>query len=148
MKKNRYILIAFLTISSLISCSDDFIEVANKETLTDSSFWQTESHALQALTATYGALHGADGSKWTFFEEIYVAMAYRGDDIINNTAETYGRTLASFSNTTEESGPYNIWKAAYTGIGRANQILEKVPEMEALSQETKDVVRSPYRMER
>ncbi|GBF22392.1 susD family protein [Arenibacter sp. NBRC 103722] len=140
MKKNRYILIAFLTISSLISCSDDFIEVANKETLTDSSFWQTESHALQALTATYGALHGADGSKWTFFEEIYVAMAYRGDDIINNTAETYGRTLASFSNTTEESGPYNIWKAAYTGIGRANQILEKVPEMEALSQETKDVI--------
>lgn len=127
-------------IGCISSCSDDFIEVANKETLTDSSFWQTEDHALQALTATYGALHGADGSKWTFFEEIYVAMAYRADDQINNTAETYGRNLASFSNTTEDSGPNNIWKTSYAGISRANQILEKVPNIEALSQETKDVI--------
>lgn len=140
MKTNRYILIALLTMGLVSSCSDDFIEVDNKETLTESSFWQTEDHALQALTATYGALHGADGSKWTFFEEIYVAMAYRADDQINNTAETYGRTLASFSNTTEESGPNNIWKASYSGISRANQIIDKVPDIEALSQEDKDVI--------
>ncbi len=140
MKINRHILIALLVIGWLSSCSEDFIDVANKETLTDSSFWQTEDHALQALTATYGALQGADGSKWTFFEEMYVAMAYRGDDVINNTAETYGRTLASFSNTTEDSGPNNIWQASYAGISRANQIVEQVPNMEALSQETKDVI--------
>lgn len=140
MKNNKYILIVLLVIGLVSSCNDDFIDVDNKEALTDSSFWQTEAHALQALTAAYGALHGADGSKWTFFEEMYTAMAYRADDVTNNTAETYSRTIANFTNTTEESGPFNIWRTAYTGIGRTNQVLEQVPNMEALSQETKDVI--------
>ncbi|MCL6273779.1 RagB/SusD family nutrient uptake outer membrane protein [Muricauda sp. 2012CJ35-5] len=140
MRRNKYIIIVILAILGLNSCSDDFIEVENKEVLTDSSFWQTEDHALQALTSTYAALHSSSGSKWAFFEEIYTAMAYKADDMINNTAETYSRALASFTNTTEESGPFNIWRSAYAGIGRANQILERVPEMEALSQETKDVI--------
>ncbi|GAA3579127.1 RagB/SusD family nutrient uptake outer membrane protein [Snuella lapsa] len=137
MKKINYIILAILFFGFANSCSDNFIDVENKEVLTEESFWQTEDHALQALTAAYAAMQGADGSKWTFFEEMYTSMAYRGDDVTNNTAETYGRSLASFSNTTEESGPFNIWKACYAGIGRANQILQKVPEMEALSEATK-----------
>lgn len=140
MKKVSYLLIIVLLVGVLHSCSDDFVDVPNRENLTDDSFWQTEEHALQALTATYGAMHSASGSKWAFFEEMYTAMAYRGDDVINNTAEIYSRNLASFSNTTEATGPLNIWNASYAGIGRANQILQQVPEMEALSQETKDVV--------
>jgi len=139
MKKSKYILVA-IAFLAMASCSDDFIEVENKELLTEDSFWQTEDHAMQALTATYGAMHSATGSKWAFFEEMYTAMAYRADDITNNTAETYSRSLASFTNTTEESGPFNIWRAAYAGIGRANQILQQLPNMEALSQETKDVI--------
>ncbi len=140
MKEIKYIIIVAMAMGQLISCSDDFIDVENKEVLTDSSFWQSEDHALQALTATYAAMHSADGSKWTFFEEMYTAMAYRADDMINNTAETYSRSLASFTNTTEESGPFNIWRASYAGIGRANQIIEQVPQMDALSQETKDII--------
>jgi len=113
MKKNRFILMAFAFLA-MVSCSDDFIDVENKELLTEDSFWQTEDHALQALTATYAAMHSATGSKWAFFEEMYTAMAYRGDDVTNNTAETYSRRLASFTNTTEDSEPFNIWRAAYS----------------------------------
>jgi len=137
MKKIRYIIIAVLLVGFVNSCSDDFIEVANKEVLTESSFWQTEDHAMQALTATYAAMQSASGSKWAFFEEMYTSMAYRADDVENNTGESYGRALASFTNTTEESGPYNIWQASYAGIGRANQILQQVPNMEALTDEDK-----------
>lgn len=137
MRKIKYIIIAVLFIGFLNSCSDDFINVDNKEVLTEESFWQTEDHAMQALTAAYGALHSASGSKWAFFEEIYTALAYRADDVVNNTAETYGRSLANFTNTTEESGPFNIWQASYAGIGRTNQILQQVPNMDALSDETK-----------
>lgn len=140
MKESKFILVAVLALIGMYSCSDDFIEVENREVLTESSFWQTEDHALQALTATYAALHSSSGSKWAFFEEIYTAMAYKADDMVNNTAETYSRSLASFTNTTEESGPFNIWRSAYAGIGRANQILQQVPNMEALSQESKDVI--------
>ncbi|WP_222982434.1 RagB/SusD family nutrient uptake outer membrane protein [Flagellimonas meishanensis] len=140
MKKNKYLIIVFCALWALGSCSDDFIDVENREVLTEESFWQTEEHALQALTSTYAALHSSSGSKWAFFEEMYTAMAYRGDDMVNNTAEIYSRSIANFTNTTEESGPFNIWSAAYAGIGRANQVLQQVPNMEALSQESKDVI--------
>lgn len=140
MKQIRHIIIAVLLVGFLNSCSDDFIDIANKEVLTESSFWQTEAHAMQALTATYAAMQSASGSKWAFFEEMYTSMAYRADDVENNTGESYGRALSSFTNTTEESGPYNIWKSSYAGIGRANQILQKVPAMEALSEDTKKVL--------
>lgn len=137
MKKIRYIIIAVLFTGFLNSCSDDFINVENKEILTEDSFWQTEDHAMQALTGAYGAMQSASGDKWAFFEEMYTSMAYRADDVENNSAETYGRTLSSFSNTTEESGPYSVWQASYAGIGRANQILQQVPKMEILSDDTK-----------
>jgi len=138
MKKIKYLFIAIFSIGLLNSCSDDFIDVENKEVLTEESFWQTEDHAMQALTASYGAMQSASGSKWAFFEEIFTSLAYRADDVDNNTGETYGRSLASFSNTTEESGPYNVWQASYAGIGRANQIIQQVPNMEALSADTKN----------
>ena len=140
MKNIKYIIIAVLLVGFVNSCSDDFIEVQNKEVLTESSFWQTEDHAMQALTAAYAAMQSSSGSKWAFFEEMYTSMAYRADDVENNTAESYGRALASFTNTTEESGPYNIWQASYAGIGRANQLLQQVPNMESLSDDTKKVL--------
>lgn len=140
MKKYSYLLLIVLAFCSIYSCNDDFVDVANKEVLTEESFWQTEQHALQALTAAYGAMHSATGSKWAFFEEMYTALAYRGDDVVNNTAEIYGRSVASFSNTTEASGPYNIWRACYAGIGRTNQILQRVPGIEAIAQSDRDAI--------
>ncbi|WP_411029282.1 RagB/SusD family nutrient uptake outer membrane protein [Spongiimicrobium sp. 3-5] len=140
MKKNSYLILIFLVMGLLSSCSDDFVEVPNKEDLSESSFWKTDQHALQALTATYAAMHSATGSKWAFFEEIYTAKTYRADDVTNNTAETYSRATASFNNTTEESGPFNIWQACYTGIGRANQVIQNVPEIEAVSEADRNVI--------
>ena len=140
MKRINHILVLTLLLGVITSCSDDFINVANKEALTEESFWQTEEHALQALTAAYAALHSSSGSKWAFFEELYTAMSYRGDDIVNNTSEIYGRSLSNFTNTTEESAPYNVWLASYSGIGRANQIIERVPAMEGVEQESRDVI--------
>ena len=140
MKKYSFSLILILILGFFSTCSDDFIEVDNKETLTEESFWETEEHALQALTAAYAALHSASGSKWAFFEEMYVAMSYRGDDIVGNSNEIYGRSLSSFTNTTEESAPYNVWLASYAGIGRANQIIQRVPAIEAISEDTRNTI--------
>ncbi len=134
MKKLKYIFILTLFLGFFSACSDDFIEVENKETLTEESFWETEEHATQALTAAYAAMHSASGSKWAFFEEMYIAMSYRGDDLVGNTSEIYGRALSSFTNTTEDSGPYNVWLAAYAGIGRANQIIQRVPDMDGVDE--------------
>ncbi|MEN7547983.1 RagB/SusD family nutrient uptake outer membrane protein [Rapidithrix thailandica] len=122
----KYICLSFL----FFSCNDDFLNVPNTGKLTDDSFWQSEEHVLEAITATYATLQSHTGSKWTFFEELYTSMNYKGDDVDNLVAEPYGRTLANFTYTTEASGPYNLWKTCYAGIGRANQVMQNVAVMD------------------
>lgn len=124
-----------------LSCSKNYLDIADKQNITEQSFWQTRQNALEGITATYAALQGYDGSKWTFFEEIYTTLTYRSDDIENNTVESYGKSIASFTDGTDVSGVWNLWTTCYVGIGRANQVLEKVPSIEAMTeQERKEIV--------
>ena len=124
---------ALLLSATFSSCSSDYLELEDKQNLTENSFWSTRDHAIQGITATYAALQGYDGSKWTFFEEMYTSLAYKGDDMDNNKSESYSKTIANFTNGTDVSGPYNLWATCYAGIGRANQVIEKVPGIANLS---------------
>jgi len=139
----KYIKItALLLLGSNIfhSCSKDYLEQDDKQNLTENTFWTTRQHALQGITATYAALQGHDGSKWTFFEEMYTTLAYKGDDIKNNTNEPYGKSLAAFTNGADESGPWNLWASCYAGIGRANQVIEKVPGIKVMTEQERNEI--------
>lgn len=125
--------LALLLSATFSSCSSDYLELEDKQNLTENSFWSTRDHAIQGITATYAALQGYDGSKWTFFEEMYTSLAYKGDDMDNNKSESYSKTIANFTSGTDVSGPYNLWATCYAGIGRANQVIEKVPGIANLS---------------
>ena len=126
----------------LAGCSKDYLEQNDKQSLTENTFWTTRQHALQGITATYAALQGHDGSKWTFFEEIYTTLAYKADDLKNNTNEPYGKTMASFTNGADESGPWNLWATCYAGIGRANQVIDKVPGIGVMSETERNEITS------
>ncbi|MFT4024265.1 MAG: RagB/SusD family nutrient uptake outer membrane protein [Flavihumibacter sp.] len=115
-------------------CSKDFLEKENKKELSGASFWKTREQALQAITATYAALQSATGDKWTWFEETYVASEYKTDEMMNNKAEGYGKSLQSFSYTTDESGFTNFWHMCYAGINRANQCIENIPNVSSNAQ--------------
>lgn len=132
------ILLVFLTC--FFSCSDDYLQLEDKQNLTEQTFWTTRQHALQGITATYAALQGHDGSKWTFFEEMYTTLAYKGDDLDNNKNEPYGKNIASFTNGTEDTGPWNLWASCYAGIGRANQVIEKVPTISVMPAEERNQI--------
>ncbi len=125
------LLACLLTLSA---CSKSFLDKENKNELSGTSFWKTREQALQAITATYGALQAADGSKWTWFEETYVAAAYKTDEIINNKAEGYGKSLQSFTHTTDESSFTNLWHMCFAGINRANQCIENIPKVSSNAQ--------------
>lgn len=132
--------ITILLSGTFSSCSGDYLELEDKQNLTESSFWSTKENATQGITATYAALQGFDGSKWTFFEEMYTTLAYRGDDLDNNKAESYSKTIANFTNGTDVSGPYNLWASCYAGIGRANQVIEKVPGITSMSDKERNEI--------
>ncbi|RPE12781.1 RagB/SusD family nutrient uptake outer membrane protein [Chitinophaga lutea] len=129
-----------LSATLLTACSDKFLELDDKQNLTENTFWTTRQHALQGITATYAALQGHDGSKWTFFEEVYITMAFKADDVDNNKNEPYGKNLAAFVNSPDESGPWNLWATCYAGIGRANQVIEKVPGITVMTEQERNEI--------
>lgn len=134
----KYIIsVTTIVFMSLLTSCSDFLEVENQSSVTTDTFWQTEKHVQQGLIAAYASLQTQWGDKFDFFEQNYIGLNYRGDDVDNNKAELYGAKLASFTNTTEESTTYNLWLTCYAGIARANQVIGKTPTVGELSEEKK-----------
>ncbi|MGF6927391.1 hypothetical protein QFZ48_002891 [Chitinophaga sp. W2I13] len=130
----------FFSVALFTACSDKYLELDDKQNLTENTFWTTRQHALQGITASYAALQGHDGSMWTFFEEVYITLSYKADDIDNNKNEPYGKNLAAFVNSADEGGPWNLWATCYAGIGRANQVIEKVPGITAMTEKERNEI--------
>lgn len=129
MKQYIYSLLLLISLITGISCKKSFLEKQNQNDLSGGSFWKTKEQALQAITATYGALQSASGDKWTWFEETYIASTYKTDEIINNKAEGYGKSLHGYTYTTDESSFTNLWHMCFAGINRANQCIENIPNV-------------------
>ncbi len=125
---------------SLNACSDKYLDLQDKQSLNENTFWTTRQHAIQGITATYAALQGHDGSMWTFFEQVYVGLTYKSDEVDNNKNEPYGKELAAFINGPEESSGYNIWATCYAGIGRANQVIDNVPRINVMTEEERNQI--------
>lgn len=135
MKKYTAVLLGLgISAMSLNACSDKYLDLQDKQSLNENTFWTTRQHAIQGITATYAALQGHDGSMWTFFEQVYVGLTYKSDEVDNNKNEPYGKELAAFINGPEESSGYNIWATCYAGIGRANQVIGNVPRINVMTE--------------
>ena len=132
MKKLHFIVLLLGSIFAYVGCSD-FLDPENKEELTTESFWLNADHAKQGITAAYAPLQGFDGSKWTFFEEMYVSLHWKADDILPaNTG--YGNGIKSFTNGTDDVTFTSFWRSHYTGIFHANQVLTFVPTIENIDE--------------
>lgn len=141
MQKYRSIVLSILLAGTVLaSCSDKFLELDDKQNLTENTFWTTRQHAIQGITATYGALQGHDGDLFTFFEQVYVGLTYKSDEVDNNKNEPYGKELAAFVNGPDESSSWNIWATCYAGIGRANQVIDKVPGIAVMTEKERNEV--------
>lgn len=129
MKKIAIIIIVFI-IS--FGCND-FLEPENVEDLTSASFWQNSSDARKGIVASYAALQSHTGSKWTFFEQLYIGVTWKADDVLNAPTD-YGKSIADFTNGTDDGTFTSFWKANYAGISYANQVIENVPNIIAMTE--------------
>ncbi|MEO9804170.1 MAG: RagB/SusD family nutrient uptake outer membrane protein [Reichenbachiella sp.] len=122
----KYIIILTVALASF-GC-DDFLSPEKKQGLSADAFWQNSTHARQAVIAAYSALQAHDGSKWTFFEQMYIAATWKSDGILNAPTH-YGQTIANFTNGSDEPTFSAFWKSNYTGIAYANQLIENIPDV-------------------
>lgn len=104
-------------VTSLVGCTK-YLEQVPENSLTRDEFFKTEADANSALIGVYDALQAANSQflRWSEF---------RGDLISNDVDAVY---LQQLDNTSSISN----WTDAYRLIGRANIVIEKVPEIPAL----------------
>lgn len=121
----RKILPIIISMSLLVSCNEETLELTNPNGITTDTYWNNENDVNQAFAATYGLLKNVDGGYWGV-RGIEVTNG-RGDDFFIRNDVNYLYQIATFTNTADNAATTNIWNIAYRGIFRANQILEKVP---------------------
>ncbi|OHX64118.1 RagB/SusD family nutrient uptake outer membrane protein [Flammeovirga pacifica] len=134
MKHLIKISLGLLISISLIGCSDWF-DIENQNTLEEREFWKNEKEALMGVMAAYSGLqnHGSLGGNSA------ASMPTRSDtgrpSIWNDQYVELSKLL--FNDNT--SIVKLKWADLYTTVFRANQIIDKVPEIQDISDESKEL---------
>lgn len=125
-------LIAFM-ILTVTSCSEDFTNRTPVGRVTLENYYQNEEDALRALTATYAQLRAYNNHD--------IADWFIGD-MVSDDAElgvgnsrSYVLAMRSFSANGDISVFNDRWRINYSGIYRANQVIERVSQMDLTNED-------------
>ncbi|SHG02648.1 Starch-binding associating with outer membrane [Salegentibacter echinorum] len=129
MKRFVHIYILFILLFS--ACTDD-LEQSNPNVVTEENFWETEDDVLSGLAATYKVLRDVNNGYWGV-RGVELANG-RGDDFYlrNDVRALY--QLSTFTNDATTGTPAAMFTGFYTGIFRANQIIENTTEIASISE--------------
>ncbi|ANQ51564.1 RagB/SusD family nutrient uptake outer membrane protein [Flammeovirga sp. MY04] len=120
-----------LALSATLSSCTDYFDVKNPNTITEDSFWKTKEDAFKGLMATYSALqgHGVTGGTSA------VNTPVRSDTGRPNNWNAGAQALQKLSFNDNTSVVKEKWAGLYTGILRANQVLENIVDIDMLEEE-------------
>lgn len=140
MKKiilNKYTLLLFVSLV-LASCGKDFLELEPRGTSLETNFYKTEDELFQALVATYDVLQWGGTDGWTMKMGL---LNTASDDCYAGGSDASDQpSWVAYDKFTLDPfiGPQSgLWKKGYTGIYRANLLLEKLDQADGISDEFK-----------
>ncbi|MCE6991111.1 RagB/SusD family nutrient uptake outer membrane protein [Dyadobacter sp. CY323] len=115
MKINS-IKLALLSILTLSSCSDSFLDTVPTDTYNEENFWKTEAHVVSAINGCYAVTRGYKDYKLNL------------DNISPNSYNQSGQIqLAEGKHDAGNDDWFNsIWKLNYQGVGRVNNLLANI----------------------
>jgi hypothetical protein len=135
MKKFIYkITGSFLLILILSACGKDFLDLKPLDQEVTTSFYKTEEQAMQALVSVYDVLgyQETPGVSWAPF--IVISDILSDDSYAGGSDANDGQDENEFNNfniPTTSVIARAIWMKNYTGIYRANVLLEKIDGVDA-----------------
>lgn len=136
MKKIYITAVALLF--SAASCNDSFIHLAPHGQQSSATFFQTEEHFAQAIAAAYVPLRG-------LVETDYLTAEMRSDNTHFERSQVRGvsherrENIANFQVEAGNTFVYDIYKACYNGISRANIVIGRIVDAD-IPQEAKDAI--------
>lgn len=129
----RIYLFLLATVLAISACQDE-LDIINPNQITNDSFWQDETDAVQGINAAYSTLHRTGFSRWQ-------PMLYDlRSDVGTSTSpwSELANALNNFIQPNSNFGPMtDVYADNYVGISRANQVLANVPGIE-MDQTLKD----------
>ena len=120
----------FLTICCIVlcfSCSEEFLELEPRGSDTEANFYKTQEHYYQGIISVYDVLSWGGTNGWTM--AVGLANAASDDCYAGGSDASDQPSWVAYDNFTinPELGPQSgLWTKYYTGIARANLILEKI----------------------
>ena len=133
-------LFVFLTVIllglAMSACDKDFLTVTNSNQMTVESFWRNAQDVESALTGTYALLqHQWWGEYWAP-GEMFMSLEVMSDLTEADIFYPIGNGgLDAYSADANMYNPYYFWQENYKMIFAANQVIEKTPTVEGLTEE-------------
>lgn len=134
--KNLYKGIFLTSLIFCVSCGSDFLELEPKGTELETNFYQTEEEIFQGLVATYDVLQWGGTNGWTM--QLGLLNAASDETFAGGSDASDQPNWVAYDNFTLDPflGPQSgIWNKNFTGIYRANLVLEKVAALDDLPDE-------------
>ena len=121
MKKIRILFYSLITSIAIISCDDDFLDLAPISQMTTGNFYQSSIQIDQALTGAYSDLN-------PLYDNMMIRAAiWRGDN--SSQTQGYANNLElNISQYNENAGSEvstDIWNTCYSIINRVNLVIQK-----------------------
>ena len=128
MKKD--LIISILFGFTLFSCKKEFIELTPEDQYSAATFYKTESNFRQAVIAAYVPLRSLVNSDFYTSEMRSDNTHYEFNQGIAAASYVYRENLADFTNTPSNTYSNNVYFDCYSGISKANIVIERLPSSE------------------
>lgn len=126
MKKIYYSLFVVIMFA-FNACNDDFLERPPLDELTDSNYWKTEQHVINAANACYPGFIGKD----------IINMDCLGEDLIWYQDKSW-RAISSGEYGSSFGTLNSQWNSCYTALYRCHYFLENYNKAEAVSKDVRE----------
>jgi len=128
--KNIFILMIFSTLI-LSSCGDDFLLVNPTNQIFASEYYDSQERLEKALVAAYNPLLWPDFYQGQYCPIPFMSDAMSDDVLVGGADQLDGvffHAMAAFD-LNSQLNPVSLWAVMYTGVNRANTVIEKLSEL-------------------
>lgn len=126
MKK---IIFAITILAVSLSCKDDYLDIPLEGQTEAAQFFQTPEDAMLATNAIYSFLRSWDNSAFPY----QYLFGVPADDVVkgsNPGDSSFINVYDNFTYTQSDEGVFGYWNGQWQAIGRCNQVITKVPNIE------------------
>lgn len=130
MNRKISTIFCIVLLAGLISCSKDFLDKEPLTSRVEANFYRTPEDAFEAVVAIYDVTQWQSSGGYHPYDLVSNIMsddAYAGG---SGPGDRPGLVrMAKFSGYTNDEEPLGLWRDRYTGVYRANLLLEKIVDI-------------------